>query len=267
MRYIFMPDPANSAESPNLLSKFISVVGLLGAALFFAGWIYRWAYFAFFQLDVTALDLPAQSFLIVPIQVFLGTWSAFGKTLLMVILAALAISFTLWLLRRLAALISNRSHRRAATSPSFTQAFLSEVVIVAWIFVFLFWAARWQGQDDAWRDARHSTSTLPVVALITPSDKIALGRPLNDVFESTPLKGIGIIGDVGLFKALRGKEDTDTTNPDQPRVWRLLLNRGDWIYLFITLPSNAERDLRPSVLAAQKGGGQFIILSPEPSKP
>ena len=260
-----MSDPANSAESPNLLSKFLSIVGLLGAALFFTGWIYRWAYFDFFQLDITSLDLPAQSFLIVPIQVFLGTWAAVGKAILMVFLAVVAISLTLWLLRRLEANLSSRLKQYTTTKTLLS--FLNEVAIVAWIFVFLFWTARWQGLDDAWRDARHPTSALPVVALITPSEKIALGQQLDDVFTPSSLKGIGIIGDKGLFDALRNKGDTDTSNPEAPRVWHLLLNRGDWIYVFIALPKNAQREQRPrpSVVAVQKGGGQFIILSPESS--
>ena len=260
-----MAAPANSAEIPNPLSKFASVVGLLGAALFFSGWIYRWAYFAFFQLDITTIDLPAQSFLIVPIQVFLGTWSAIGKTILMFILAVVAVYLTLWLLQQLGTVIQRKFRR--INVPSTVRAFLKEVVIVAWVFIFLFWVARWQGTEDAWRDARYSTSTLPVVTLITPSDKIALGRSLNDKFDSPSLKGIGIIGDKGLFDALHGREDTDTINPKNPRVWRLLLNRGDWIYLFISLPSDASKKQRPSIVAAQKGGGQFIILSPEASKP
>jgi hypothetical protein len=55
---------------------------LLGAALYFTGWIYRWRYFGFFQLEVTTLDLPLESFLMVPLQVFFGNNWAIAKTFL-----------------------------------------------------------------------------------------------------------------------------------------------------------------------------------------
>ncbi|MEH2151551.1 hypothetical protein [Nostoc sp.] len=56
-----MTQTPNSNQETNILGKFTSVLGLLGAALFFAGWIYRWSYFYFFQLELNTLDLPAQS--------------------------------------------------------------------------------------------------------------------------------------------------------------------------------------------------------------
>ncbi|MEI1375501.1 hypothetical protein PQG02_04120 [Nostoc sp. UHCC 0926] len=68
---------------------------MLGAALFFAGWIYRWSYFYFFQLEVNTLDLPAQSFLIVPLQIFLGDGWTICKSAIAFFVAAIAIQATL----------------------------------------------------------------------------------------------------------------------------------------------------------------------------
>ena len=94
-----MTQTPQQRQELNILGKFASVVGLLGIALFFAGWIYRWSYYYFFQLEVTNLDFPAQSFLFVPLQIFLGNgWTIF-KTVLAFILAAFAIQLTLWLVR------------------------------------------------------------------------------------------------------------------------------------------------------------------------
>ncbi len=109
---------------------------------------------------------------------------------------------------------------------------------------------------------------MPVVALITPKEKFAVGRKLDDIFTNPSLKGYRIIGDIGLFDDLRGREDTDIiTNPKQPRVWRLLLERGGWIYLFRALPPNAKPNELPSVLAIQESDkGHIIIRSPEVSK-
>ena len=82
----------------NILGKFASVIGLLGAALFFTGWIYRWSYFSCFQLNVITLDLPVESFFIVPLQVFLGDGWTIVKSAIALLIAAIAIYHSLWLL-------------------------------------------------------------------------------------------------------------------------------------------------------------------------
>jgi hypothetical protein len=282
-------------QEPNILGKFASVVGLLGIALFFAGWIYRWSYFYFFQLEVTNLDFPAQSFLFVPLQIFLGDGWAILRTVFAFLLAVIAIQLTLWLIWiiteafvntfnqfRSARTIRATQRRRSwigkqldslavftsvqLRSVQFLRSLVNEIVIVSWVLIFIFWLARWQGFADARRDAGQN-STLPVVALITPEEKFALGRKLDDVFADPSLEKYRIIGDRGLFDDLRGKEDTDISNPKQPRVWRLLLERGGWIYLFQALPPNAKPNERPLVLAIQQGEkGHTVIRSPEVSK-
>ena len=66
----------SNSNQNTILSQFASVVALLGSALYFTGWIYRWSYFGFFQLEVTTLNFPFESFLFVPLQVFLGSFAA-----------------------------------------------------------------------------------------------------------------------------------------------------------------------------------------------
>ncbi|NJM73703.1 MAG: EscU/YscU/HrcU family type III secretion system export apparatus switch protein [Scytonema sp. RU_4_4] len=294
-----MTQAPQPSQEPNILGKFASVVGLLGIALFFAGWIYRWSYFYFFQLEVTNLDFPAQSFLFVPLQIFLGDGWAVFRTVLAFILAIIAIQLTLWLIQLITKAFVNTFNQILSTriipaterrrswiakqlnslvnslaifssqqlrSVEFLRSLVNEIVIVSWVLIVIFWLARWQGIADARRDASQN-STLPVVALITPEEKFALGRKLDDVFADPPLKGYRILGDRGLFDDLRGKEDTDISNPNQPRVWRILLERGGWIYLFQALPANAKANERPLVLAVQQGDkGHVLIRSPEVSK-
>ncbi|MDZ7968279.1 MAG: hypothetical protein RM368_25565 [Nostoc sp. DedSLP03] len=289
-----MTQAPNPNQETNILGKFTSVLGLLGAALFFAGWIYRWSYFYFFQLEVNTLDLPAQSFLIVPLQIFLGDGWTICKSAIAFFAAAIAIQATLWLIKivsetvvsasqlLLSRIISATQHKRSWTakrlkslaefssgqlrSVEFLRSLVNEIVIVSWVLIVIFWLARWQGIADAQRDAGQN-STLPVVALITPEEKFAVGRKLDDIFADPSLKGYRIIGDRGLFDDLRGREDNDISNPQQPRVWRLLLERGGWIYLFRALPSNAKPGEIPSVLAIQESEkGHIIIRSPEASK-
>ena len=88
--------PQPSPES-NILGNFASVIGLLGAALFFTGWIYRWSYFSSFHLNIITLDLPVESFFLVPLQVFLGDGWTIVKSAIALLLTSLAIYHTLWL--------------------------------------------------------------------------------------------------------------------------------------------------------------------------
>ena len=88
------PEPTHES---NILGNFAGVVGLLGAALFFTGWIYRWSYYYFFQLKVTTLDLPVESFFMAPLQVFLADAPTIVRSAIALLLTALAIYLTLWL--------------------------------------------------------------------------------------------------------------------------------------------------------------------------
>ena len=293
-----MSPSSEPTKEPNILGTFASVVGLVGAALFFTGWIYRWSYFYFFQLEITTLDLPAQSFFIVPLQVFLADGGTIAKTAIAFLLTGLAIYLSLWIIlilnkvifqgvdavlskilrytektklwllyRPLKSLVS--FNEKKINSIEFLRSLVDEIIIVGWVLLMLFHLARDQGIADAQRDAG-ANSTLPVVTLVIPENRLALGRKLNDVFDDPSLKNYKIIGDRGLFKKLYTTEETDiVTNPKNPIIWRLLLERGGWIYLFKGLPKDAKPDSRPSVLAIQESnlGEQLMIFSPEPSKP
>ena len=289
------PTPETTKE-PNILGKVASVVGLLGAALFFTGWIYRWSYFYFFQLEITTLDLPAQSFFIVPLQVFLGDGWAILKTIVAILFTAIAIYLTLWLIHTIGDAIGEKidNLRSPIITPikkrqqswlsrqlksltefsyaefnsiKFLRSLLDEIIIVFWILIILYWLARWQGTIDARRDAGQN-STLPVITLVAPENRLPLGRKLENEFINPSLKGYRIIGDRGLFRNILGQEQTDTTNPKNPIIWRLLMERGGWIYLFPALPPNANPNDRPPVLAIQEStlGEQLMILSPDVSK-
>ncbi|MCL1464021.1 hypothetical protein [Argonema galeatum] len=329
------PEPT---QEPNILGKVASVVGLLGAALFFTGWIYRWSYFYFFQLEITTLDLPPQSFLLVPLQVFFGSFASvdslwqLGKTVLVAIATLILIQLTLWLLqlfsiwvakilRWLQFLIAlvltgliwliikiieyfnkelskylNKSKFASATQQprlskliiwlqllagfiinklsaikfnplNLRQSFLDEIIIVTGILIALFLLARDQGTIDARRDAG-SNSTLPVVTLVAPENRLALGRKFDNASKPPTGKGYHFIGDKGLFNDLAPRLRTNTADSNDPLVWRLLMERGGWIYLFPALPPNANPNDRPPVIAIQESqlGEQLMILSPDVSK-
>ena len=286
-----MTDPSSSESSTKILGTFASILGLISIFLYFTAWIYRWAYYSFFSLELTRLSFPLRSFFFVPMQVFLGDSWAFGKTILALMILTTAIKITLWLLQPLSidfilplhsfqpinqrrrwllrlCKLAQQLHQSlplkilrnlASIIPSALQ---KDLVIVIWLLVILFWLARNQGWQDARRDAINDTSTLPVFTYVFPDKQLVLGRKLGDIFTDPALKKYHIIGDLTLFNYLRGSETNDTTS-SPPRVWRLLLENNNWIYCFPALSKDALTNEVPTVLAIrQDKEGQLMILSP-----
>ena len=278
------PTSNNHPNEPKILATFASLLGVLAVFLYFTGWIYRWAYFNFFQLDITTLDLPLESFFIVPFQVFLGNFWALGKTLLAIVASIFLINISLWLLNLSRNSPTSRQHRLRprfsqklqiiygssiaknirASINIFPQSLCKEAITVIWILVILFWLARSQGIVDARKDATNEASARPVITLFTKKDKLGLGRKPESLSVNPSLKDFHIIGDVNLLENIKRREITDMTI-QPPRVWRSLIERNGWIYIFQALPSNATPKQRPLVLAIRESGNgdQLLILSPE----
>ena len=80
------------------LGRIASLLVMLGAVLYFTGWTYRWMYFAFFQLEVTTLPLPLESFYIAAFQVFFGSFRAIFHTIITAALVVVGVYCSLWLL-------------------------------------------------------------------------------------------------------------------------------------------------------------------------
>ncbi len=255
--------PSSSADTQPIspLGKLLSLLGLFAAALYFTGWIYRWAYFSFFQIEVTSLNLPVESFFIAAFQVFFGHPLAILRALATLVFVTIACILAVSLRQKL----TNQLSRRIA-SPSAPLRFLAdladELIIVLLTLTTIFWLARWQANTDAWLDAVHETSSLPVVTVVFAADDAALGRQLDNFFDDP--HGLRVIGDLGLYKDLLGRELTDVEDPDQPRVWRLLLSKDGVSYVFPALPRK-DRFLDPPVLAIQTSDSKLTILSPRVS--
>jgi hypothetical protein len=289
----------SSEKSTQLLGAFASVLGVLSLFLYFTAWIYRWSYFAYYSLELNQLSFPFRSFFFVPIQVFLGDLGAFLKTILALILIAIAIKSTLWLLQALSlkfkllmqsfqpinpreeyylkglkvaqfihqSLLLNLIRNLVSVIPT---ALRKDLIIVLWLLMILFWLARNQGWEDAKRDANVDSriSALPVFTYVFPEDKLGMGRKLEEIDISIAFKGYGMIGDPDLFfKGLLNQEINDPTS-SPPRVWRLLLETNNWIYCFPALSSDEINNKQvPPVLAIRKDKeGQFLILAPSTSQ-
>ncbi len=89
-----MAEPQTTTEY-NPLGKLLGVLALLAAGLYFTGWTYRWTYFSFFQLEVTTLNLPGESFYLAAFQTFFGEPLAFLRTILVLGVTVFAILVTL----------------------------------------------------------------------------------------------------------------------------------------------------------------------------
>jgi hypothetical protein len=275
-----MPSESQTAPNANILANFAGLIGVLSIFIYFTGWIYRWAYFGFFQLELNTLSLPHQSFLIVPIQVILGSSWILLRSIVVLILTINLIQITHWLISpqpisqrntitNKTSIITQKFHKfplfklLRSLAQQMPQSLRHEIIIVAWILVALFWLGRYQGNADAFRDAVNDTSTRPIVTLVSPSDKLALGRNLDDLLINPTLNGSRIIGDVEQFKKIFGRETNDTSNPKEAIIWRLLIENNNWVYLFPAMSPDAKPNQRPPVLAVNTGDGrvQLLILS------
>jgi hypothetical protein len=276
-----------SGKEPQLLGEFISLASFLGIFLYFTGWIYRWAYFGYFYIDVITINLSQQSFLLVPLQVFFGSWHSALKALATMMVTVAMLGILLKGLQNVATgldndsivpfpgkilggggmpgLIDLRPVLRLITRPLSV-----DVLVVVVVLNALFWLARSQGIDDARRDAYSDTSLLPIATVIFPKEDVVLGRRLEQPLFNSSLNGFAVVGDLGRFQQLRGRELNDTTIPTQP-VWRLLLDGDGWLYLIPSIPPGmaGDRSLRPTVLALIKGDNSrhTVILSSEPYAP
>lgn len=259
--------PNNQELKP--FGQLLSLLALLAAALYFTGWIYRWAYYDFFQIEVTALGLPFESFYFASFQVLFGHPLSILRSIVALVSTGVAIILivelrqqsTIWVQRHWQHKPLIRFLPVAITLRLMTN-LIDELIIVLLTLTALFWVAQWQGQTDAWRDAVNETSRLPVVTVVVSDDVATLGREIANPLLNP--SGLRVIGDQGIYEQLLGKELTITADPNQQRVWRLLLDRDGYFYIFPALPRK-DRSLSFPTLIIYESNNHLTILSPIPS--
>jgi hypothetical protein len=279
-----MANSTSSDPSPEYspLAAFAGLVGTLAVFLFFTGWIYRWSYFSFFQIDVNSLDLPTESFLIASIQVILADPIRLGWAFFIAFATIIAIKVTLWALDPSsnpeggrASLLSGKIHRSIPLKVLryFTNLFPTDLrkdlTITIWILIILFWFSTNQGQQDASRDFLEKTTTRPTItAILDEEKKVALAALLNTEAVDGggavdyPKLESRIFGDLQQFRYLYRQGVTIPEKSDaNASSWRLLIENGNWIYTFQTI-SQKKDGLHPHVVALSIGEGpvQSVIL-------
>lgn len=258
--------PTNNQQL-NPLGKLLSLVALLAAALYFTGWIYRWAYFGFFQVEATSLNLPVESFYFAAFRALLGHPLIFLRTAITFIITGWVIIFTLKIIQKLQRVAIRYLGRiplnltpNQLSSLNFVSSLVNELVIVLWTLAALFFLAQWQGERDAFRDAVNETSTLPVVTAVISEENAPLGRNLDNPLINP--SGFRVIGERGLYERLLGRELTDTSSPERPRVWRLLIDQDGYFYIFPALPTKNRNLSVPVLIVYESGdGNQLTILA------
>ncbi|CDM93260.1 MULTISPECIES: hypothetical protein [Limnospira] len=219
-----------------------------------------------------------------------GDWSTFWRTFRVAIATFLLIFLSLKLLewssgkfanfmntsRHYLLKISIKQHHSRATRTlnalpdfqpiNYDKNFVNELVIAGWCLAGLFYLGQTQGNLDAIRDAHNHTSMLPVVTIITPENRLPLGRKIYDLTDDPVVGNFRFIGDLELYQMLLQRDYNDKTQADNSSIWRLLIDRDSQYYIFPSLPENAPPNVRPPLVIIQQStaGEYVIILSPEP---
>ena len=254
-----MTDSPSETIAP--LSRFASLTGLLAAAFYFTGWIYRLVYFSNFQIDLISLELPPESFLFVPIQVFFGSVFAIARTIFILVVLLVFPNFVRRSLRQL----RRQLHVNPAVLGYFNLSLLKEITIVAVVFCLLFFSAFAQGNEDARRDIDPTRSTLPPVTFLTPDESAPLGR--NPTDPTVLPRSLGEFRFFGNLDAIAALERIESNEARDRRSWRLLLRNGGWIYLTYTLDAENPR-ARPFTVAVQEASiGHWLILGGKAERP
>ncbi|NEQ41870.1 MAG: hypothetical protein F6K40_39100 [Okeania sp. SIO3I5] len=278
-----------------MLGKIAGLLGLLGAGLYFTGWVYRSTYFDYFQLEVNTLNLPYESFLIESIQVFLGNlykgdfstilrniWIAITifiivKIIFIIIEFAIQESTKILNNLRLKLLrlsLKTKYYKKFIPFQSFLyykqfnyqnydKALINEIVVILWLLITLYFLGQTQGNLDAIRDSRNDTSLLPIVTVIIPENR-PLGRKRFDLTDDP--NNVRIIGDIELYERLLKLDYNNKTDSNFPQViWRLLIDIDSQYYIFPSLSQDEASNARPPVVVIQQSdrGEYTVILSPQ----
>jgi hypothetical protein len=260
---------ANSVEtSSSPLALLAESVGLLAVALFFTGWMYRWHYYTFFQVEPTSLGLSVESTFIAAYAVLFGGPLAVLRLVLGLALAGVGMALTFRAIsacrRRLRGPLERCGGFLAFSAAQRKQlgalaSLLDELVIVLWLLLVLKGLAGMQGLADARRDALEESSTLPVITIAMRGSEAVIGRDLDQ--ELVNPRDVRLLGSRERYVALLGRELSGSGGGS---TWRLLSDAGGQLLVIPTLRAADAGGRAPPVLLVPEGGkgDRLILLSP-----
>ncbi len=261
-----MDESHNDSATP--LGQLAGSIGLVAISLLFTGWIFRWHYFTYFQVDPASLGFPVETISIAAFSLlFRSPWSilrfiiGLGLAFAGIVVTFRAIRFSSgWLLplsgnmlQRIGLGREQRQQLRLLSSLA------NELVIVLWLLLVLYGLAASQGLSDARRDAIDETSTLPLITIAMPGAQSVIGRDPDQMLVNP--SDVRLFGSHERYDALLG----DELNSDSGRRrWRLLSDTGGRLLVIPSLPSAQIGGKAPPVLIFPDGGkgDRLVILSP-----
>jgi hypothetical protein len=261
-----MAESSNESFSP--LGRLAGSVGLIAVALVFTGWIFRWHYFTFFQVDPVSLGFPVETISIAAFSLlFRSAWSilrfiiSLGLAFAGIIITFRAIQFSSgWLLPVLGNIVQRMGlSREQYQQLRLLSSLVNELVIVLWLLLVLYGLAANQGRSDARRDAVDETSTLPLITIAMPGSQSVIGRDPDQMLANP--SDVRLFGNRERYDALLGDELNSYSGR---RRWRLLSDTGGRLLVIPSLPSAQIGGKAPPVLIFPDGGkgDRLVILSP-----
>ena len=265
-----MADSLKESNSP--LGAIAKSLSLLAIALLFTGWIYRWHYYTYYQVEPTSLGLSIESAYITAFSLLFGRPWSIARFLigLALTVVGIVISFkALNIIRGVLAPSLERLFQRLGLEGAQREQLrlfallVDELVIILCLLLVLYCLASHQGLADARRDAVNETSTLPLVTIVMPGKEAVIGRDLDKPFANPT--DIRIFGNAEPYTELLGSE----IQLEGGQRWRLLSDAGGKLLVIPSLPatSSAVTSKAPPVLMFLDGakGDQLLILSPSQS--
>jgi hypothetical protein len=262
----------HSKEFASPLGKLAGSVGLVAIALLFTGWIYRWHYYTYFQVEPTSLGMSVESTSFTALSILFRSPWAIARFLVGLAIAFLGVVATFrsirvcrrllrpglgWWEQRLGLGGNQRQQLRLLAL------LVDELVIVLWLLLVLYGLAASQGLADARRDSIDETSTLPLITIVMPGRAAVVGRDPDQLLINP--SGVRLFGSRERYDALLGAE----LNPAiGGRRWRLLSDVGGQLLVIPSLPGSEVVGKAPPVLIFPDGGkgDRLIILGPAHGK-
>jgi hypothetical protein len=261
-----MAESLNESVSP--LGKLAGSIGFVAIALLFTGWIYRWHYFTYFQVDPTSFGFPVETISIAAFSLlFRSPWTILRFIIgLVLAFAGIVVTFRAihlcsgWLLPLFGKMQQRMGlGREQRQQLSLLSSLANELVIVLWLLLVLYGLAASQGLSDARRDAVDETSTLPLITIAMSGSQSVIGRDPDQILVNP--SGVRLFGSRERYDALLG----DELNSDSGRRrWRLLSDTGGRLLVIPSLPSAQIGGKAPPLLIFpdEGKGDRLVILSP-----
>ena len=239
-------------------SSLIAVSSLLTAALFVAGFSYRWSYYYNFGVSQIVYGLTLQSFLIAATEMIREP-ASLSYTVPLLILAVVILELFLAVIRILFLRILPHLSRKVSTfllSSRFDYALAADCARGATLLFTIYALASSIGYSHfltAIEDSPYNPLPL-ATTMLSSSSEVSFLRCGAGFNEKSAL--------IGDLKGFRDKMLTNITCSSQSTgSWRLLHRDSDFVYLFRSLKQNSLSGSKPLTIVLPSSSVQGVLLN------